>query len=56
MTLEGETLSSTPKAKITKLAVSPRAVNPKERLQWDVPLAPGEAKTVRYAYKVYVRD
>jgi hypothetical protein len=54
--LEGATFSSTPDAKITKRAVSPRAVNPRERLQWEVPLAPGEAKTLRYSYKIYVRE
>lgn len=55
-TLDGDTLSSAPQAAITKRAVSPRAVNPRERLQWELPLAPGEAKTIRYTYKVYVRE
>jgi hypothetical protein len=55
-TVEGETLSSTPAAKVTKRALAPKAVNPTEKLEWEVPLAPGEAKTVRYAYKVYVRE
>jgi hypothetical protein len=52
--LDGQTVSSTPEAKVTKRAAGARAVNPTERLRWELPLAAGEAKTLRYTYKVYV--
>jgi hypothetical protein len=54
--LEGTTLSQQPKAKVTRRAVRPKAVNPKERLEWEVPLAAGEEKTVKYRYKIWVTE
>jgi hypothetical protein len=39
----------------TRVAMQPRAMNPIEALQWEVPLAAGEKKTIKYQYKVYVR-
>lgn len=54
--IEGTTLSHTPEAKITRSAVRPRAVNPTERLQWEIPLAAGERKEVKYRYKIWVRE
>jgi hypothetical protein len=55
-TIEGTTLTRTPEAKQTRTAVRPRAINPTERLQWEIPLAPGERKEVKYRYKVWVRE
>lgn len=54
--VEGTSLSHQPKAKVTRRALRPRAINPTERLEWEVPLAAGEEKTVKYRYKVWVRE
>jgi hypothetical protein len=40
----------------TKLSIRPSAVNPASRIDWSVPLAAGEKKSVTYKYVVYVRD
>jgi hypothetical protein len=54
--VEGTTISHQPKAKVTRRALRPKAINPTERLEWEVPLAAGEEKTVKYRYKVWVRE
>jgi len=54
--VEGTTLSQQPQAKVTRRALRPKAINPTERLEWEVPLAAGESKTVKYRYKVWVRE
>jgi hypothetical protein len=55
-TIEGATLSREPEGKVTRRVLQPKAVNPTERLEWEIPLAPGEKRTVKYRYKVWVRD
>ena len=55
-TIEGQTLSRDLDGKVTRLALQPRAVNPTERLEWQVPLPAGETRTVKYRYKVWVRE
>jgi hypothetical protein len=40
---------------VKRVAAAPRAVNPIERLEWEIPLRAGEKKTIKYQYKVYVR-
>lgn len=52
--VEGEAIAS-PGLRIVRVAAQPRAVNPIERLHWEIPLAAGEKKTIKYQYKVYVR-
>jgi len=54
--VEGTSLSQVPKAKVTRRALQPKAVNPTERLEWEVPLGAGEEKTVKYRYKVWVKE
>jgi len=54
--VEGTSLSHQPKAKVTRRALRPKAINPTERLEWEVPLGAGEEKTVKYRYKVWVRE
>jgi len=55
-TIEGQSVTSDPKAKVTRLALQPRAVNPTERLEWQVAIPAGETRTVKYRYKVWVRE
>jgi hypothetical protein len=52
--VEGEAIPSSG-LRIVRIAAQPRAVNPIERLSWEIPLAAGEKKTIKYQYKVYVR-
>lgn len=54
-TVEGTIISHQPEGKVTRRALRPRAINPTERVQWDIPLGPGETKTIKYRYKVWVR-
>jgi hypothetical protein len=41
--------------KSEKLGEAIAADNPLSRLNWEVTLKPGEAKTITYRYKVWVR-
>jgi hypothetical protein len=41
---------------VTRLALQPKAVNPSERLEWQLPVAAGATRTVKYRYKVWVRE
>ena len=52
--IEGEATPATG-LRVTRRATEPRAVNPIESLQWEIPLQPGQKKTITYQYKVYVR-
>jgi len=52
--VEGEAIPSAG-LRIVRVAAQPRAVNPIERLHWEIPLAAGEKRTIKYQYKVYVR-
>jgi hypothetical protein len=54
--LTGTVSSSSDGGKSTKLATRPSAVNPASRIDWSIPLATGEQKSVGYKYVVYVRD
>ncbi len=54
--IEGTALSRNPEGKVTRRALHVQAVNPTERMEWDVPLAAGEEKVVKYRYKVWVRE
>jgi hypothetical protein len=55
-TVEGQVLSRDVGGKVTRLALQPKAVNPSERLEWQVPLPAGAERTVKYRYKVWVRE
>ncbi len=48
------TADETPK--IEKTAEELRGVNPTSRINWDLTLAPGVQKIVKYRYQVYVKD
>ncbi|MGK2856536.1 MAG: hypothetical protein ACSLFQ_04960 [Thermoanaerobaculia bacterium] len=54
--LTGTVSSSSDGGKPTKLSTRPSAVNPASRIDWSIPLAAGEQKSVAYKYVVYVRD
>lgn len=54
--IEGQSTLRAPEGTVTRLAAQPKAVNPSERLEWQVPIAAGATATVRYRYKVWVRD
>ena len=55
-TIEGQSTLREPEGKVTRLALQPRAVNPSERLEWQVALPAGQSRTVKYRYKVWVRE
>ena len=55
-TIEGESTQGTPKAEVTRVAAEPNAINVRERLDWQVPVAAGGKVTLRYRYKVWVRE
>ncbi|HEU4889199.1 MAG TPA: hypothetical protein VFV49_15035, partial [Thermoanaerobaculia bacterium] len=52
--IEGEAIPASGH-RVTRVATAPRAINPIERLEWELPLRAGEKKTIKYQYKVYVR-
>ncbi len=54
--IEGQSILREPEGKVTRRALQPKAVNPSERLEWQVPLPAGGTRTVRYRYKVWVRE
>jgi hypothetical protein len=41
--------------RITRIAATPRAVNPIECLEWEISLRAGEQRTIKYQYKVFVK-
>lgn len=54
--VEGQSTLREPEGKVTRLALRPKAVNPSERLEWQLPVAAGATRTVKYRYKVWVRE
>ncbi|HEV7240778.1 MAG TPA: hypothetical protein VGQ36_16180 [Thermoanaerobaculia bacterium] len=54
--IEGQSILRAPEGKVTRRALQPKAVNPSERLEWQVLLPAGGTVTVRYRYKVWVRE
>lgn len=52
--IEGEAIPASGH-RVTRVATAPRAMNPIERLEWEISLRAGEEKTIQYQYKVYVR-
>lgn len=54
-TVRGEVITAAELGKSEKLAVAIQAINPTSRITWDIPLKPGEEKTIQYTYKVFVR-
>jgi len=54
-TLSGEVVSTTPQAKIEKLAAGIRGINGRRKLTWTIELAPGQTQKATYAYEVHVR-
>jgi hypothetical protein len=54
--LTGAVSAASDGGKTTKLATRPSAVNSASRIDWSIPLAAGEQKSVTYKYVVYVRD
>lgn len=55
-TIEGQSTLRQPEGKVTRLALQPRAVNPTERIEWQVPIPAGEERTVKYRYRVWARE
>lgn len=51
----GEVVSSTPEAKVVKVARGLRDVNSRANLEWTQTIAPGKTLTLTYSYKVYIR-
>lgn len=54
--IEGQSTLREPEGKATRLALQPKAMNPSERLEWQLPVAAGATRTVKYRYKVWVRE
>lgn len=54
-TVVGEVVSASDGGKVEKAAEGIRAVNPTSIITWEVPLEPGEEKTLDYTYFTYVR-
>lgn len=54
--IEGQSTLREPEGRVTRLALQPKAVNPSERLEWQLPVAAGATRTVKYRYKVWVRE
>ncbi len=54
-TLTGELISADGDPEVKKIVQGIRRVNPRSRLVWELPLKAGEAVSVTYHYKVYVR-
>ncbi|HVR38951.1 MAG TPA: DUF4139 domain-containing protein [Thermoanaerobaculia bacterium] len=42
--------------RVTRGAAQPRAMNPSERLEWEVAVDAGKTKTIKYQYKVFVQE
>lgn len=55
-TIAGQSTLRQPEGKVTRLALQPKAVNPTEYLEWQVPIPAGAERTVKYRYKVWVRE
>ena len=53
--IEGEAIRASGH-RVTRVATEPRAMNPIERLEWETPLRAGEQTTIKYQYKVFVRE
>lgn len=53
-TLSGAVLSASDAAKTSRLTDEIRGVNPQSLIRWSFTLAPGAARKLSYAYKVYV--
>jgi hypothetical protein len=53
--IEGEAIRAR-EHRVTRIATTPRAMNPIERLEWEISLGAGEQKTIKYQYKVFVRE
>jgi hypothetical protein len=54
-TLTGEVTSTTPDAKVTKIARGLRDVNSRATVEWTQTIQPGKTLTLTYNYKVYIR-
>lgn len=53
--LTGDVEDTSAEGKVVKVAEGMKAVNPASRIAWEVPLQPGEERTLTYTYFVYVR-
>lgn len=53
--LTGEVVEKSEAGKSVALATGRGAVNPNSKIEWEIPLRPGEEKTVTYRYRIYVR-
>lgn len=53
--LSGQVVSAAGMPETTKLAKGLRAVNPRQRLKWTIPLKAGEKREIVYVYKVLIR-
>ncbi|HUV04277.1 MAG TPA: hypothetical protein VMX94_04145 [Armatimonadota bacterium] len=53
--LTGEVVSASHDGKVEKQAEGVNPVNPTSLITWEVPLNPGEEKTLEYSYYAYVR-
>ncbi|MFY9233042.1 MAG: hypothetical protein WAO58_01120 [Fimbriimonadaceae bacterium] len=53
--MSGTLVSADGMPETTKLAKGLRAVNPRQRMKWTIPLKPGEKREIIYTYKVLIR-
>jgi hypothetical protein len=52
--LTGEMISSDGNPKVRTITRGLRAVNPRQMLEWQIPLKAGEKRTITYTYKVHL--
>lgn len=53
--LVGEILDSSTDAKVTRKVEGLRGINPVSRLDWEITLAPGEERILKYEYVIFTR-
>jgi hypothetical protein len=53
--VQGEVAANPDEARVVAVAEGLRRVNPTTRLTWDLPLEPGEDRTLTYSYSLFVR-
>lgn len=54
--LSGEVIEASDEARDVPTAKGLRRANPRHKLVWNIEMEPGEERTLKYVYKVYVRN